>query len=407
MSFFKRMNKKQWIGLVFATVIIFYDMLLYSIIIPLTSYYETTFHASPTLIGILFSSYSVTLLLTTTYFGQLTDRIGRKKPIIIGLIGMTVSTILFAHPLNFEMLIIARALQGIASAATWTAALALIADLFNEKERAIAMGFAITSMSAGTLLGAPIGGFLVEFGGYQAPFYTTSLLLLVTMVLGIFYLKDEERPVIQETSVKTWDLLRQREVLWILAIMVIAEGALTMLEPVLPMYLTEVFDANTIFVGLMFGAMTLAYGIMAPVSGALINKYHPSRVVLTGLLLSGVTLPFVVLAQSTIQLVAALFILGGSISLAVSPTLTMLGNSQSSSNQSSYGTLYSLFNIFFAVAAIIGPFFGGVLTDVFTSKITIIIASGGILLGTLGLWLSSKKVYLQRHRVKSSEANIP
>lgn len=389
MNFFKQMSTKKKLGLTFAIAIIFLDMLLYSVIIPLTPYYEGTFKASSTMIGILFSSYSVTLLLTTTYFGNLTDRIGRKKPIIIGLIGMSASTILFSHPINFEMLIIARGLQGIASAATWTAALALLADLFVKKERAVVMGFAMTSMSAGILLGAPIGGFLVEFGGYLAPFYTISVLLLVTTVFGLIYLQDEKRPVVQKTK-KPLDLLRQPAVIWILMIMVVSEGALTMLEPILPIYLSSNFSGNSIFIGLMFGVITLAYGIMAPISGSLVNKYTPSRVVLIGLLLGGLFLPFVVLAQTTLQLVIALAFLGGSMGLAVSPTLTMLGDTQGDGDQSSYGALYSLFNIFFAVAAIIGPFFGGVLTDVFSAKITIFITSGVVLLGTIGLSVTRK-----------------
>lgn len=389
MNFLKQMSMKKRLGLTFAITIIFLDMLLYSVIIPLTPYYEETYQASSTMIGVLFSSYSVTLLLTTTYFGNLTDRIGRKKPIIIGLIGMTAATMLFSHPINFEMLIIARGLQGIASAATWTAALALLADLFVKRERAVVMGLAMTSMSAGTLLGAPIGGFLVEFGGYLAPFYTISVLLVIATVLGLIFLQDEQRPVIQETK-KPLELLRQPAVIWILSIMVVSEGTLTMLEPILPIYLSGTFSGNSIFIGLMFGVITLAYGIMAPVSGILVNKYTPSRVVLVGLLLAGLFLPFVVLAQSILQLVLALALLGGSMGLAVSPTLTMLGDTQGEGSQSSYGALYSLFNIFFAVSAIIGPFFGGVLTDVFSSKITIFIASGVVLLGTLGLSLTRK-----------------
>lgn len=402
MNFIKQMSVKKKLGLMFAITILFLDMLLYSVIIPLTPYYEENFKASPTMIGILFSSYSITLLIFTTYFGKLTDRIGRKKPIVIGLIGMTVATIVFAHPINFEMLIIARGLQGVASAATWTASLALLADMFVKKERAFAMGVAMTSMSAGTLLGAPIGGFLIEFGGYATPFYTASVMLIIVMILAVIYLQDEHKAVVQ-ASKKVVDLLKQREVVWILTIMVVGEGIMTMLEPILPIYLSGTFTGNSFFIGLMFGVITLAYGIMAPVSGFLINKYTPSRVVLVGLLLAGLILPFVVIAQSTLQMVIALLFLGASMGLAVSPTLTMLGNTQKEGEQNSYGALYSLFNIFFAVAAIIGPFVGGVLTDVFTSKVTIFIASGAVILSTYGLSLTRKKSMGNLECVPSAE----
>lgn len=401
MSFLKHMSVRKRLGLTFAVAILFLDMLLYSVIIPLTPYYEETFEASPMMIGLLFSSYSITLLITTTYFGKLTDRIGRKKPIIMGLVGLIVSTIVFSHPIHFEWLIIARALQGIAAAATWTAALSLLADLFIKKERAIAMGFAMTSMSAGTLLGAPVGGFLIEMGSYKTPFYTISALLFAVVILAAIYLKEEMRNNVQEPK-KITDLLKQRAVIWILAIMFISEGTMTMLEPILPMYLSSTFSGNSLFIGLMFGVLTLAYGVMAPISGVLINKYTPSRVVLIGLLLVGLFLPFIVLAQSALQMIIALLLVGASMGLAVSPTLTMLGNTQGSSDQNAYGALYGLFNIFFAVSAIIGPFLGGALADVFTSKITILIASGTIFLCALGLSLSRKRSMYDTEYVSSA-----
>lgn len=385
------MSRQKRIGFFFAISVIFFDMLLYSVIIPLSPYYEESFKISPTLIGVLFSSYSVTLLLFTPYFGNLTDRIGRKKPLIVGLAGMIVATILFSHPINFATLVIARGLQGMASAATFTAALALIADLFTKNERAVMMGFAMTSMSAGMLLGAPVGGFLVEFAGYEAPFYIISILMAVMVIFGIISMQDKKLPGDVQDSKKLSRLLKKPEIIWILVLLVVSEGAMTMLEPILPIYLSAVFTDNPIFIGLMFGVVTLAYGVMAPVSGYLINRYPPSMVVLAGLLLSGLFLPFVVLAQSTWQLIIALALLGGALGIAISPTLTMLGETQDGGEQASYGTLYSLFNLFFAISAILGPLAGGVLTDVLSAKTTILVTSGAVLVSTCGLFLSRKK----------------
>jgi multidrug resistance protein len=389
MKWMKKMSKNQAFGLLFASFILFLDMLLYSIIIPLTPYYEQTFHASTTWIGILFSSYSVALLICTPYFGKLADRVGRKKPILIGLAGMTIATILFSQPIRFEILILARALQGMAAAATWTASLALLADLFQKEERAIAMGFAMTCISAGTLLGAPAGGLLVELGGYATPFYSTSAVLIVVMVLAAIYLKEKLGKGVQ-VPMKIQELLKKRAVIWILCIMVVSEGTLTMLEPLLPIYLSDSYSDSSLFVGVMFGVLTLAFGIMAPISGHLINIYKPTRVVLTGLVLIGILLPFIVWAKTSWHMAIVLFLIGASMSLAVSPTLTMLGNSLDESEQHAYGALYGLFNIFFAVAAIFGPFLGGVMTDIFSIRTAILITSGIILLCTMGLAFSRK-----------------
>ena len=95
--------------------------------------------------------------------GLLTDRHGRRGPLLAGLVGFALATLLFATATTFPQLLVARALQGVAAAITWTAGLALLAEVVPALERDRAMGLALSGQAAGMLLGPVVGGWLYQW----------------------------------------------------------------------------------------------------------------------------------------------------------------------------------------------------------------------------------------------------
>ncbi|CAH0122040.1 MULTISPECIES: MFS transporter [unclassified Paenibacillus] len=382
-----KMNKAQRIGLTLTISILFIDMLLYSILIPIIPYYNELLQPSATAMGVLFGSYAVAMLAATPFFGKLSDRIGRRKPLLLGLIGLALSTVLFMFAGSMFMLIAARFIQGIAAAATWTAALALVADLFPQASRGKVMGFALTGISTGSLLGAPVGGWLFEAGGHMTPFVTAAGLTLLNFVLVLFLLQEGKRAASEQTSL--FSLLRNRSVLYIAIVILLAESCLTLMEPTLPVFLTEHLLLSPLALGLLFGAMTLAYGVVAPVSGSLADRYNPRILMLIGLGCLAVTMPLIVVSQNIWQVAIAGLLAGGSVGFALSPTLPTLGQIVDRDGSGSYGVAYSLFNMFHAVGMIIGPLVGGVLTDMLTVPAAIVAVGITVLasVAALSIWL--------------------
>lgn len=174
MKLSKGAQNKQKAALMVVGLAVFIDMLIYGLVVPILPRYADSLGATQTEIGFLFSSYAIALFIATPVFGLLTDRIGRKTPLLWGLIGLIASTLMFAIAHTFWLLVVARALQGIAAAMTWTAGLALLADLYPSEERGKAMGLALSGQAAGTLLGPTIGGWLYQWGSYQLPFTLPS-----------------------------------------------------------------------------------------------------------------------------------------------------------------------------------------------------------------------------------------
>src|SRR3974390_2770349 len=103
------MNKKLLI--IFLTV--FVDLVGFGIIIPLNPYLAKLYGAGPLQVGLLMSVYSLMQFLFSPFWGQLSDRRGRRPVILISLLGAAVSHFGFATATSFSGLILFRSLAGI------------------------------------------------------------------------------------------------------------------------------------------------------------------------------------------------------------------------------------------------------------------------------------------------------
>src|SRR5262249_36839540 len=115
----------------FVTFATFTDIIAYSVVVPVLPDLSRRFGASPTTIGLLFASFGLTLLATSVPMGAISDRIGRRGPIVGGLMGVAAATLLFAFAENLPWLFAARLVQGAGDAVTWVVGFALIADLYD------------------------------------------------------------------------------------------------------------------------------------------------------------------------------------------------------------------------------------------------------------------------------------
>ncbi|WP_019419429.1 MFS transporter [Paenibacillus sp. OSY-SE] len=379
MSLLRQLTRTQWVGLVLVISILFVDMLLYSLFIPVVPYFTEQYQMSSTTLGILFGSYAAALFLTTPIFGRITDRLGRRKTIILGLICMVAATLLFVFSQTTMTLILARFIQGLAAAASWTAALALLADLFPGPMRGAVMGIAMTGISSGSLLGAPIGGWLFEVGDHHTPFWFAMGLTTLISIL-VFVLLREPKRMDRPAEGGTFSLLRHRTVLFIACVILLAETTLTMLEPLLPVYVTERFQLSPLTLGLLFGAMTLCYGLIAPISGSLAVRYNPFRLMLFGLAGLAITLPLIVMASTVPLMMLAGCLIGAAVGFTLSPTLPTLGSIVDKDDAGGdYGAAYALFNMIHAVGMMLGPVVSGVLTDTLSVTTSLVVVSTVIL----------------------------
>ena len=146
-------------------------------------------------IGTIFASSALAWMIFSPYWGRLSDRIGRKVVVLVGLLGCAVSLILFSTALNMgtsnillgwkllAVLILARMINGVLGSATRPAAGAWIADVTDLNERSAGYGRLNSGFSLGRIVGPAMAGFLLLVS-HTLPFYIFSLgLLLMALVL--------------------------------------------------------------------------------------------------------------------------------------------------------------------------------------------------------------------------------
>lgn len=359
-----KMSRVQKASLWVVAVAVFTDMLIYGMIVPILPRYAETLGASQTEIGFLFGSYAITLLLATPILGMVSDKFGRRLPMILGLFGLAAATLLFGLANNFWLLVFARMLQGISAAATWTAGLALLADAFPLQERGKAMGLALSGQAAGMLLGPTIGGVLYQWGGYHLPFMIAASIALIDGILRITLLRDEPKSNTDQ-RISYRSILNMRSLFIMIGIIILGSALPSALEPTLPLYLQDVLHLSPGTIGLLFAVPTLAYGFTAPIIGALSTKIGRKQTMAVGIALAALCFPFTAVVPHTSLEIFALAILGISFSLLLAPALPELTYLADKNGVHAYGILFAIYNTAYSIGMFFGPMLSGSLSDLF------------------------------------------
>jgi MFS transporter, DHA2 family, multidrug resistance protein len=127
--------------------------------------------------------------------GTLGDRIGRRRLLLIGAAAFAGASLLAAFSTSAEMLIVARALLGIAGATIAPSTLSLIRILFHDPgQRTFAIGVWITAYSLGGALGPLLGGALLEFFWWGSVFLLAIPVMGLLLVLGPILLPEFRDP---------------------------------------------------------------------------------------------------------------------------------------------------------------------------------------------------------------------
>src|SRR5215813_7291264 len=142
----------RYAAVALVTLATFTDIVAYSVAIPVLPDFSRRLGASPTVIGLLFGSFGVTLLTVSMPMGAVSDRLGRRALMISGMAALAGATLLFAFSNGLPWLFAARLVQGAADATTWVVGFALIADLYGPDERGRVMGLVMSGTTFGFLI---------------------------------------------------------------------------------------------------------------------------------------------------------------------------------------------------------------------------------------------------------------
>jgi MFS transporter, DHA2 family, multidrug resistance protein len=127
--------------------------------------------------------------------GTLGDRIGRRRLMMIGAAVFGIASVLAAFSPSAEMLIVNRALLGVAGATLAPSTLSLIRTMFNDpQERTVAIGVWISSFSAGAAIGPVVGGVLLQWFWWGSVFLVAVPVMVLLLALAPVLLPEYRDP---------------------------------------------------------------------------------------------------------------------------------------------------------------------------------------------------------------------
>jgi len=252
------------------------ENLAYMLPVSYFPYYAESLGASPAYVGIFAAAFLVTTALLSSRFGNLSDRIGRKKLIQSGLVADAFLGTMTGLINHWGFLLVIRALNGVATAAVSPAAEASLIDQVPKERKGEAIGFFLMVSMIGWFLGPMFGGtiqFLAESGfgltletSFRVPYFVDSLLSIVALVLVIWKVEETRGSRVQSVKAMSNKVMPKNDVK--------LEGSI--LRALRVLYITSIANGFSIgfivpisvyFFGDMFQAVAFVIGLILSISG--------------------------------------------------------------------------------------------------------------------------------------------
>jgi len=354
------LRSSRALAVALVTFATFTDIVAYSVAIPVLPALSRRLGASPTMIGLLFGSFGVTLLTVSLPMGAVSDRIGRKGPMVGGLVVLAAASLLFAYADTLPWLFAARLVQGAADAVTWVVGFALIADLYDTSERGRITGIVMMGTSFAVMFGPTLGGWLYEIGGIRLPFIAVAVMAIVDV--GLFAWIEIPPHHAAAEAVPIGMVLRVPAIAACALTVVAISGTISMLEPVLSLYLNTL-GVNPARVGMVYGAAAVVTTSLHPVCGRLADHFGARRMTMLGLIATACTIPILGQAWSFSSALVFYLFAAAAAAFVITPSLAYMGEATTDAGVRSFGVAYGLYNLAWGAGLLAGPALGGFLFE--------------------------------------------
>lgn len=310
----------------------------------------------------------------------------RRALMLLGIVFLAAAGLLLCFMRNITMLVVGRALQGLASSLTWTVGLSIIVDSIDERGFGQAMGWVTLGSSLGFTLSPLLSGVVYGAGGYNAVWFMYLGILALDFTLRVFVIEKaqvedkEAQPstssmVCRSTERMSWAqvriLLTEVRLFIALSLTAVEAFVLTGFDCTLPIFVKTKFNWGPLAAGLMFLPLALP-SFLGPVVGHLCDRHGPKWLLTFGF---GCMAIFIVALRSVnsdtlsnkVLLCCLLTCIGFGSALVFGPVtvsvMYIVRERLPGSEIRLTALAYAFFNIAFAVGAVAGPLSTGYIQE--------------------------------------------
>ncbi|WP_192483420.1 MULTISPECIES: MFS transporter [Cysteiniphilum] len=148
------------------------------------------FSVSEVLTKYSISFYLLSFGIFQLFAGPITDRFGRKAPMLVGLIGFVIVSYAMTLLTSFYLFLLFRIFQGVCISLAGVSARAIIPDVFKGSEYKKMMNYMTIIWALGPIVAPFIGGYLQHYLGWRSPFYFLSMYGVIMSLLTCFMYRE-------------------------------------------------------------------------------------------------------------------------------------------------------------------------------------------------------------------------
>ena len=329
--------------------------------------------AGPEAIGLAVGISTVTGIFFKLPSGALSDVVGRRRTMLAGLAVFGVMPFCYLFIDSYGALLAVRFLHGLATAIYGPVAMAVVADVAGARRGELLSWFSSVGI-VGTLLGAPIGGLLLDVGHaggpvlwqFRAVFAVSALAGVGALVLGLRTLGIQEnveqglgfgqRLKLFTEGIR--EVLSDRRIVATSCIEAAQNMAMGALEAFLPVYAVTVAGLSELQAGMLWGVQIVTTMLSKPLLGRVSDSHGRRPLIVTGLALCALSFAAVPYQSGFWSLACACMVFGMGESLVASSSAALVADM---CRERHFGSAMGAFGTIFDVGHASGPMLAGLL----------------------------------------------
>ena len=329
--------------------------------------------AGPEAVGLAVGISTVTGILFKLPAGALSDVVGRRRTMLAGLVVFGLMPFAYFFIDSYRALVFVRFLHGLATAIYGPVAMAVVAEVAGARRGELLSWFSSVGI-IGTLLGAPIGGLVLDVSASGGPvlwqfrmvFALSAVSGMAALLLGLKALggdvsHEPERAAgsgLQRFRQGIGQVLSDRRLVTASAVEGVQNMGMGALEAFLPIYAVTVVGLSELQAGLLWGAQIFVTMLSKPLLGKMSDSRGRRGLIVTGLILCGVALAAIPFMHGFLPLLAACLVFGMGEALVTSSSAALVADM---CRDRRFGSAMGAFGTIFDVGHASGPICAGLL----------------------------------------------
>jgi len=329
--------------------------------------------AGPEAIGLAVGISTVTGIFFKLPAGALSDLIGRKKTMLIGLFVFAFTPFAYLFIRDYNLLVLIRFIHGFATAVYGPVSMAVVIDVAGGKKGEMLSWFSSVTI-IGNLIGAPVGGFILysmssgspSLSEFQTVYIVSGIAGMASLLIALKLLAHRENiergKSLKESYKKLLsgikEVVSDRRVLIISNMEGLQNLTVGALEAFLPVYAVKVAGLNEFQAGLLWGIQVLVTILSKPVMGTFSDRYGRKPLITIGMVLCALSFGAVPLLHNFYLLLIAAVAFGFGEAFVTSSSAALVADI---CKEKHFGTAMGTFGTIFDIGHASGPILAGLL----------------------------------------------